>query len=48
MPSANEASVPDGFVLVNDIPTELWSKAAFDHVERLQTDEENRNPDAHE
>ncbi|KAJ6480421.1 hypothetical protein C8R45DRAFT_1005379 [Mycena sanguinolenta] len=48
MPSAvNDANIPDGFICVNDHPTELWSKAAFDNVERLQTDEENRNPDAH-
>ncbi|KAF7378164.1 hypothetical protein MSAN_00240900 [Mycena sanguinolenta] len=47
-PAVNDANIPDGFVCVNDHPTELWSKAAFDHVERLQTDEENRNPDAHD
>ncbi|KAJ7266456.1 hypothetical protein B0H12DRAFT_1216849 [Mycena haematopus] len=48
MPSSvDDASIPDGFICVNDHPTELWSKAAFDHVERLQTDEENRNPDFH-
>ncbi|KAJ7748210.1 hypothetical protein DFH07DRAFT_572949 [Mycena maculata] len=46
MPSA-ESSIPDGFIQINDHPAEIWSKVAFDHVERLQTDEENRNPDAH-
>ncbi|KAJ6480417.1 hypothetical protein C8R45DRAFT_1100989 [Mycena sanguinolenta] len=44
----NDANIPDGFICVNDHPTELWSKAAFEHVERLQTEEENRNLDAHE
>ncbi|KAJ7209149.1 hypothetical protein GGX14DRAFT_453214 [Mycena pura] len=45
-PSGDDANIPDGFILVNGHPIELWSKAAFEHVERLQTDEENRNPDA--
>ncbi|KAJ7496203.1 hypothetical protein B0H11DRAFT_2276395 [Mycena galericulata] len=44
---ADDSNVPDGFKRVNDHPIELWSNAAFDHVDRLQTDEENRNPDAH-
>ncbi|KAJ6468183.1 hypothetical protein DFH09DRAFT_1481857 [Mycena vulgaris] len=47
MPAAN-ANIPDGFILVNDHPQEVWSKAAFDHVERLQKDEESRDPDAHD
>ncbi|KAJ7154089.1 hypothetical protein C8R46DRAFT_1197092 [Mycena filopes] len=38
---------PKGFLAVNDEPTELWSQAAFDHVTRLQDEEEKRNPDAH-
>ncbi|KAF8158764.1 hypothetical protein K438DRAFT_2026031 [Mycena galopus ATCC 62051] len=49
MPSTvDDSSIPDGFVCVNNHPTELWSKAAFKHVERLQKDEENRDPDAHD
>jgi hypothetical protein len=47
MSTADGSNIPDGFIRVNDHPTELWSKVAFDHVERLQTDEGNRNPDAH-
>ncbi|KAJ7088229.1 hypothetical protein C8R43DRAFT_1050865 [Mycena crocata] len=46
-PAVDESTIPEGFICVNDHPTELWSKAAFDHVERLQKDEENRDPDAH-
>ncbi|KAJ7776249.1 hypothetical protein B0H16DRAFT_1003478 [Mycena metata] len=48
MPAATVAptNIPEGFIAVNDHPTEIWSKAAFDHVERLQTEEENRDPDA--
>ncbi|KAJ7662362.1 hypothetical protein B0H17DRAFT_1211969 [Mycena rosella] len=48
MPPANDANIPNGFILVNGHPHELWSKAAFDHVERLQKDEENRDPDGHD
>ncbi|KAJ7822638.1 hypothetical protein B0H14DRAFT_3146309 [Mycena olivaceomarginata] len=47
MSTADGSNIPDGFIRVNDHSTELWSKVAFDHVERLQTDEGNRNPDAH-
>ncbi|KAF7368605.1 hypothetical protein MVEN_00184400 [Mycena venus] len=47
MSSVNDVNIPDGFILVNGHPSELWSKAAFDHVERLQKDEESRDPDAH-
>ncbi|KAJ7630401.1 hypothetical protein FB45DRAFT_915395 [Roridomyces roridus] len=45
--SESESNIPDGFIQVNDHPTELWSKAAFEHVERLQKEEEKRDPDAH-
>ncbi|KAJ7140444.1 hypothetical protein C8R46DRAFT_1135634 [Mycena filopes] len=38
---------PKGFLAVNDEPTELWSQAAFDHVTRLQDEEQKRDPDAH-
>ncbi|KAJ7018866.1 hypothetical protein C8F04DRAFT_1198425 [Mycena alexandri] len=40
-------NIPEGFIAVNDHPTEIWSKAAFEHIERLRTEEENRDPDAH-
>ncbi|KAI0317215.1 hypothetical protein OF83DRAFT_167255 [Amylostereum chailletii] len=39
--------IPDGFLRVNDHPVELWSKVAFDHVDRLQKDERNRDPEEH-
>ncbi|KAJ7763335.1 hypothetical protein B0H16DRAFT_1527537 [Mycena metata] len=46
--TVKDSDIPDGFICVNGHPTELWSKAAFEHVERLQTEEEKRNPDAHD
>ncbi|KAK7052638.1 hypothetical protein R3P38DRAFT_2861479 [Favolaschia claudopus] len=50
MPTAkkSKATIPKGFIQVNDHPTELRSKVAFDHVDRFQKDEENRDPDAHD
>ena len=43
-----ESDIPDGFKRVGDHPAELWSEAAFEHVFRLQKEEENRDPDAYE
>ncbi|KAJ7080592.1 hypothetical protein B0H15DRAFT_856498 [Mycena belliarum] len=42
----DDSEIPEGFICVNSHLTELWSKVAFEHVERLQTEEEKRNPDA--
>ncbi|KAJ6484308.1 hypothetical protein DFH09DRAFT_1378056 [Mycena vulgaris] len=34
MPAAKNANIPDGFILVNDKPQELWSKAATSNASK--------------
>ena len=43
-----DTDVPDGFKRVGNHPAELWSDAAFQHVFRMQEEEEKRDPDAYE
>jgi hypothetical protein len=40
-----DANVPEGYVLLNKAPSELWAKSVLDKLNALNEEADARNPD---